>query len=369
MKENMSQDELKKMRRMSYIKMVAMVGIVVAILAFSSIAWFTMNREVEGSGVQMAAQNAPFELEVRGEKYENSSTFSKSDSQYVLGAVQNNNASIRQTTASNSKIIWQKSTSADGSYPDGLVPNAHGSLSFWVVPQEDGTLSLDFTFHLRGYFATYNETVNSGDEPTVKDLYEITNTLTGTESNGLIDSDTHQPDSLKIQNKKDALEYLNGHILFFAKYDETTGYYSDFLGTGQNISFGDCYNASGEKYSSTGSVVSVTKGDKYPVTIYWKWANTFEQMVFDSNSPNKDEPLFAVTGTTDRNRMYEYLEDETHNKVFKGVNNLTTKLNTIKGGTNIDTTLKALSDAYNNADQLIGNEIDYILIEMTADSP
>ena len=44
-------DELKKMRRNAYIKMVAIVGIIVTALAFGSVAWFTQSREVEGANV------------------------------------------------------------------------------------------------------------------------------------------------------------------------------------------------------------------------------------------------------------------------------------------------------------------------------
>ena len=47
MKENMSQDELKKMRRMSYIKMVAMFGFVVAVFAFSSMHMITKQMTAE----------------------------------------------------------------------------------------------------------------------------------------------------------------------------------------------------------------------------------------------------------------------------------------------------------------------------------
>ena len=60
-------DELKKIRRDAYIKMVAIIGVVVTALVFGSVAWFTESREVEGAAVQMTAEDIPFELMVIGD--------------------------------------------------------------------------------------------------------------------------------------------------------------------------------------------------------------------------------------------------------------------------------------------------------------
>lgn len=114
--------------------------------------------------------------------------------------------------------------------------------------------------------------------------------------------------------------------------------------------------------------MTVTEGQKYQVTIYWKWANTLEQMIFDSNSQYRDDPLFATSNTTDRNAIYTYLKDTTNNSAFSGASDIESLLTTIQGGTDISTALATLTTAYDNADQIIGNNLDYILIEMIAET-
>ena len=60
------------------------------------------------------------------------------------------------------------------------------------------------------------------------------------------------------------------------------------------------------------------------------------------------------------------------NKVFKEltVSAITTDLGYVQNNTSglVDAATKALTDAYNNADSFIGNNIDYIMIEMKANS-
>ena len=97
-------------------------------------------------------------------------------------------------------------------------------------------------------------------------------------------------------------------------------------------------------------------------------------MVFDETSPKKDDPLFVSTNTTDKTAIYSYLSatesSNIKNKVFKDltVSAVTTDLGYVQNNTSgyADNAAKELTDAYNNADSFIGNNIDYIMIEMTA---
>lgn len=310
---------------------------------------------------------SPFELEVRGTYIENDADFSKADSNYTYGEDQQT-LNAYQTSGQSDRIIWRKTsnTADDGHYAKGLEPNSHGKLTFWVVPNSTGTLDIEFDFNIRGFIGTFIEPEDEEAEPELSDLYEINDDLTIENSGGLITN------AAQLADKKAALDFIQGHILFFSDYNGT--YYSGFLGTGRSIRFGDCINPSTNAKYNAGNPVSVTEGQKYQVTIYWKWANTFEQMVFDETSPKKDEPLFVSTNTTDRTAIYSYLSatesSEMKNKVFKDltVSAITTDLGYVQNNTtaSIDSATKELTDAYNNADSFIGNNIDYIMIEMTA---
>jgi hypothetical protein len=325
-----------------------------------------MNRETNGTGARTTISDLPFELEVVGDNIENDDDFSKADSDYSYGVDQVLSPTSFRTSGQHGKIIWRKTSASpsDGHYPNGLEPNSRGRLTFWVVAKNDGELCIDFDFKLRGFIGTYTEAEDEDEEDELDNLFEINDDLEVTAENGLIDADD-------LALKKEALEYAKGHILFFADYDTTNNYYSGFLGTARSITFSDCINKLADpiaKYSNTPGV-SVEQGMSYPVTIYWKWANTLEQMVLDENSPKKDSPLFKSTNTTDRNAMFAYLKATSDNKVFDSVSasTVSTDIDSIKNETSsMDAALTELTNAYNNADSIIGNNIDYLMIEMSA---
>lgn len=365
-------EEQQKTRKRSLIKLAVLLILLIAVLLFATIAWFTMNREVSTGSMAVKAGGSPFELEVRGTYIEKEDDFSKADDDYEHG-VDLEELDAYQTSGQYEKIIWRKTASSpsgttadDGHYAKGLEPNSHGKLTFWVVPNSTGTLDIEFDFNIRGFIGTFIEPEDEEAEPELSDLYEINDDLTIENSGGLITN------AAQLADKKAALDFIQGHILFFSDYNGT--YYSGFLGTGRSIRFGDCIDPSTNAKYNAGNPVSVTEGQKYQVTIYWKWANTFEQMVFDEISPKKDEPLFVSTNTTDRTAIYSYLSatesSEMKNKVFKDltVSAITTDLGYVQNNTtaSIDSATKELTDAYNNADSFIGNNIDYIMIEMTA---
>lgn len=355
------------MRKKQVVKFGSLMVLTVIILIFATIAWFTLNREVSTGSMAVKTSPSPFELEVRGTYIENDADFSKADSNYTYGEDQQT-LNAYQTSGQSDRIIWRKTsnTADDGHYTKGLEPNSHGKLTFWVVPNESGTLDITFEFGIRGFIGSFTEPEDEDEEPELTSLVEINDDLTIANSGGLIST------AAQLADKKAALEFIQGHILFFSDYDGT--YYSGFLGTGRSIRFGDCINPSTNAKYNAGNPVSVTEGQKYQVTIYWKWANTFEQMVFDETSRKKDEPLFVSTNTTDRTAIYSYLSatesSEMKNKVFKDltVSAITTDLGYVQNNTtaSIDSATKELTDAYNNADSFIGNNIDYIMIEMTA---
>ena len=344
-------------RKIKLMKISGMMILTSIMLIFATRSWFTMSRSVEGTNANMTAAALPYEIEVRGTKIENQDIFSKVDNSYVSGVQQKDSEgtliSYYQTTGdeTHETILWNKDSTADGSYPNGLEPNAHGTLSFWVIPKETGELNVNFSFGVRGFHAKYSQ-----DEE-----HSLINTI---EINSLLDSMTaaqlaeYNLTSDKLPTKKKALEYINGHIMFFKNYDN--GHYSGFLGNGGNtIAFKDCL---------PDGTNNVTAGQKYHVTIYWKWANTLEQAVSYSDTPLLDDT--ASTFSEDQTAILSYLADYTNHKIFDGVTDSDIAANIAKLQ-NSDTSddkaaLTALTDKYNNADEIIGNNIYYILIEMTA---
>lgn len=341
-----------------------MAALVILTAVSVTLAWFANGKESKLANLGMTGMEMPFELEVRGAIVGNKSVFAKADATYQNGEEQSLTPIAYQTSGTYNKIIWRKmgEGAQDGQYEQGIGPNSHGKLTFWIVPKNDGELNVSLEFGVRGFLGTFSD---QNGNSTLEDLFEITDDMTVTAENGL-------EDEQDLEKKKQACSYLKGHLLFFADYDDATGYYSGFLGTGNSVSFADCIVPESEpkaKYGENG-IVNVEKGGKYQVTIYWKWADTLEQILMDANSHHKDEPLFAPDNQEDRDRAYAYLKD-TRNRVFQGLtqDEIMDYLDNVKNHPEeAEAALSELSTAYNNADLLIGYNMHYIMIEMTAEN-
>ena len=355
-------DDKKNIYRKSLIFILLIMMVLLSAVS-ATWAWFASGKESKLSNIGMSGTNAPFELEVRGNIVENKSIFAKLDQAFENGEDQAMTPTAYQTSGMAPKIIWRKTgeTAADGHYDQGIGPNSHGKLTFWIIPNYDGEISVSFRLLVRGFIATYGD--EATNELDVDQVFEVTDAMTATAENGI----NGQED---LENKQAACDFLRGHILFFSDYDENTGYYSGFLGTGNTLSFAECVKPDSsprEKYGENDTVL-VEKGEKYQVTIYWKWANTLEQILYDINSPHRDAPLFSTANQTDRNIAYNFLADE-RNKVFRNMlqQDIAEHLDNIKNNTiDAESSLSELSSAYNSADLLIGYNIDFIMIELTA---
>ena len=356
-RRELKEENQKRKRRL--VKLGSIMIMIMIILVFATRSWFTMSSEVEGSRAQMTADDLPFELEVRGTKIENASAFPTVDNSFISGIQQEDGEgaliSAYQTSGdeTHGAIMWNKNSSTNGSYPNGLEPNAHGTLTFWVVPKQSGSLNVYFNFLIRGFHGKYTQ----DDAHTLIDTIEITDELDSMTSEQLA---AYGLTADKISTKKKALEYINGHILFFKNY--SNGHYSGFLGNaGNKIAFEDCLPDGTD---------SVTAGQKYEVTIYWKWANTLEQAVSYSDSPllSSSDENYA----DDRSAILTYLADSTRHKIFEGVSASVITTNIAKLQNNISTddkeALSALTDKFNNADEIIGNNLNFIILEMVTSS-
>jgi len=358
-----TEDDKRKMRRNALIKMAAMALFVVVVLVFNSIAWFTMNRNVSNAGMGVQVADYPLVIEVRGSNAENKSLFTKANealfgsggAAYQEGEQPDDTLQFFQATASKDKIIWEKTgnTAADGHYADGLEPDACGKLTFWVVAKEAGTFDPEFQFQIKGFHAVTHDVKEGANTVTIVDnLFEINEDLSDHS-----DVDATLTAALEAE-KIQALGYVRGHILFFKARDDD-GYYSGFLGTDRSFRLSDYYPDEGG--------TTFTKGEKKEITVYWKWANTLEQMIYDSSQSNYS-PILKDASSTDRTALYTYFSPA-NNSMFDGLTTaeISGYLSDLQGNNETAKSLarSKLSAAYNDADQEIGDMVNYILIEMT----
>ena len=332
-----------------------------AVFIFATIAWFTMNREVGTSGMGVQVAGTPFELAVSGTNvgalsYEQSGTaesptytpseiYGKAGSDTTAkeltdGSLQNG---TYYTDGSNPKIKWRLT---DEYNDKGLGPNSQGALTFYVIPKSSGTFDVNFSISLEGYTATQSKNRNGS--------YDV-ESISVIGENGTTD-------------EKAALNYLNGHILFFSGRRNTG---TEEKPVYEYTGFLDVNDFSLSEVN--GGAVSATADTPIPVTIYWVWANTFGQMVFSAEDNGNKVPVGYDSGT--RANIREFIvdnptwifDDMTEASVLSklAVRNddvYTFDETTVGSGTNYaDLTL-----GYNKADQKIGTSIRYMLLILEA---
>ena len=180
-------DELKKMRRNAYIKMVAIVGIIVTALAFGSVAWFTQSREVEGSGVQMSAENNGFDLQVDG----NGTIGFSALYNYLESEISGNSGTITNNETNGQFIRWRMAN-----VDNALMPSSEGELEFKVISKGADLSALRYSLEIRAFTEeTITEEKNGKIETDIIGLNEIAGQY-GTD------------------NEKLGKKYLCYHILF-----------------------------------------------------------------------------------------------------------------------------------------------------------
>ena len=320
--------EKKKNQKRSLIKIGAMGTLALILLIFSSLSWFTMNTQVESSGMSVSTATIPFDIQSSGaapEEY--TRLFGLADREYSSGTKQGNTNTYR--TGTYDAIWWRLDENDTTSYSTGFRPGASGQLDFDIIPKDENALKVNCKFNLRTFISSENAQTNDTESIT-----EITDT-SGTE----------------IQ--KDARKYINGHILFFEyKTVDNKGHeiYSGFIG-------------------ADGVDITVPAGGSAKsVTLYWKWVNTFDQIFLKTTDSYYDYPLIANDNIDDREDLVEYIQDNP-SKLFADISSENTlavqSIDYINDHTN-STLLSALNDGYNSADQIIGVNLRYFLIEMVA---
>jgi len=348
-------DELKKMRRNAYIKMVAIVGIIVTALVFGSVAWFTESREVEGSAVQMTGDNLPFEIVVTQAEH------SAAESAYNSKIEQLGYDTQQRITGEKSAIRWVMTDESENNTNTslGIRPGSYGSFVFYIYPKDKRDMTIEFSLNATGYYAEFD----ASNEKQIKDDSFISLTEK---------AKTPEDGATELTSKyTKAANFLKGHILFFLNHDvlaedelnETTDvlkYYDERL---DSVFTYDTAEHQNDK-------VLVDGKSCYKVEIFWIWPNTFGQILFDKGNKNLyDTAMFSsLQSNNPRSEMLNYISS--HGSYFFMSNVLSSKtkeqiasMMTSEALSNTDA-LITLSNGYNSADQIIGENVKFVFTEI-----
>ena len=286
------------------------------IIVFGSIAWFTMSRELESSGLQMAAEGQ----------------------RYLIKTVDSNNQGVyfndyHSLVMESDAAVWLvDSTSNLANATDvGIEPGSSGTMTFYVVPLDD-VVSLDFTFRFCGYASsTTNNTV-----------------------------------SMRALNQSlgDPAYYLSGHLLLF-KGDMNGLYYTDLIENDVNgaRSFSRTFRKS-DLATAGVDTNNDNVNDAFQVDVHWVWPHTLSTMI-DTGDPTIQllcDPTVQAQGdeTTDYQQLKTYMLS--HPSYFLAGYDASSVLNE----TAVINDYADYGSAYDRADQDIGSSVHFVLLQMEA---
>lgn len=338
-----AEDKKKAVRSlfMALSALVVMVGF--------CIAWFVSNHRVNATGMNIETANAQdFQLASKGKRQEAEQKYLKNeDSQNFL-----NNGTAYLINSDGKMIDASDDTDNTENYYVGftnlawrldddvtLMPGASGSMTFYIIPRKENLTSANLTFTLKAY----EDDTKTGVAAVSKDN--------------------------QLQN------LVMGHILFFRNRD-ADGSYAGWIAPDENGS----YLMANSEYSFTVTPENKTTFEKdkpYRVTLYWIWPNYIRNYIYT----NQNRSLFTNPDNNDYQKLITFLNNENFqnnkaeqkfSKMFyvKQDSDAASAAKPVSGNidSNItDAVLNECNEAYNNADQYIGENARYLYVDVTVD--
>ena len=349
-----------------------------------SIAWFVSNTKVDATGVQIRAAGSEFDLAAEA----------KTDAESATGAYDNlltvspgatlsiGDKKFRYTGEGKTSISWAitDDSNMQNNKDLGIEPGSSGKLTFYIISHKDGPLSVKINLTFTGYHVEgWNSTAAANTAVNLSDLKNL-------------DEPTQQ--------------LLEGHVLFFAGYDENSNSYKAWISddaepwnmTLENTCI-KTSNAGNDTESSeaalneaplltrnedgslTWKIDQAVKDAAYPVTIYWVWPEILESylgkeqnarypLLFPKDSSDKDElcalpqNLFATMRATEKNensnRYFRWEDKETFSTTVT-----VDKLLQMRNKYN-PAVYGAIAAYYNLADQYLGRNVQYAKLTLDA---
>ena len=153
------------------------------------------------------------------------------------------------------------------------------------------------------------------------------------------------------------LGLVKGHLLFFTKCDN--GYYSDRVINNQ-------ITIPKSKFCEDGKTTNPTK-KSVPVTLYWVWPEYFQNFVLTGNT-NYYKNLFAAAGDakSDYGALQADMNAHKANYFYDTVSSVeAANAPAVSADMSFGDTA-ICSALYNNADEQIGNKVEYIQLRISA---
>lgn len=314
-------NEVKKKKGKLVLAFFSVFGIIVLLLLAISVgfnhtfSWFAANREVSGNGMQVVVDASKFELAINKNVGDNqTSEFITSGSDGIIQYIYDNfgGESVNPTSNEHKKLICKLVYENMDQNDTGIRPGAYGSLSFYISPKDNEITSFDLNLILSGKPIVSGETLSS-----------------------------------------QTIDILKGHILFFQnRINVTNGHnYTN------KITDSFTYDLTQHESDKT----RIDGKDYYLVTIYWIWPSTFAQVVCLSGD-GRLLHYIPINGTSsDVTDMISYVAANPGEFFVFGEESY------IFTSASMNQHFATFNEAFNNGDQNIGENVDYLFVEIFVD--
>ena len=224
--------DVKKRRRAALSKMAILLAFTVLVWLFLTAAWFTMNKDVSGTGANVKVGTDPYlivPLEGRDSIY--------TSYQNLIEGDNTDGFMVWKMTDENNMDNYDENSDA------GILPSSFGKIGFYVKPSST-SIDLDLTFQIVGY--KYTKTT---------------------------DEDTNEETETMTQVNDELMGYLDGHILLFEERTATTTNGKTTYTYSKPILSDNDFN----RVISNRTFLKANENT--PVYIYWVWAETLSTLV------------------------------------------------------------------------------------------
>ena len=298
--------------------LVSGLFVLAAIVAiFACLAWFAANNRVSATGSTIGAKADRYTLTAEGEGASDAHVgyYERTNDGTVIGTGEMDDSGKEDPKLDISDAMTVTLTSNLNNETAGsLYPGARGKIMFTVTPHTDNlgdiTISLSRVLKAKG------------------NIYK--------EADGNLSNDAST-----------LLNLVKGHLLFFTSCQ--SGYYSGRVENSQIKIPKSAFCEGGKTTNPTNKSV--------PVILYWVWPEYFQNFVLTGNT-NYYKNLFAAEDAG----YVELKTDVNGNKANYFYGSSSAVAATDHPYDNMDT----YSALYNNADELIGNEVISIQLRITA---
>lgn len=300
--------------------LIVVSGAVLIVSAVTTVAWFTHSTTVRATGMQVVVDADNYKLIVnRTAEYDDAKYTTLSNISGLKTKLGTEGLSLSAMKTSEAGAIAYELVNEDEDTTEHtryLRPGSYGTLTFYIQTNE--SVSVTFSVSFGGYANDFDE----HDNPIIT----------------------------KVENET-YLDYLKGHLLFFT--GRTGANYDSFVYTGfVNGSF--TYNTGEHSYLTSSQIDDIFDGCSaaeldelkaehcYQVVLYWEWPLTY------SDITDKIEDVKYPSAVQTYLNTYKSYDNDT--KSYFLAKNLTSIYH------------DELNDGYNDADQMIGDHIDYVVV-------